>query len=110
MQEPEELPASSEEISLYHRKQIPEPLYASIKEESIHRSNSMSTLPSVYGQRDTNWRNRSMDEDPVHGLHGVNHNLTYSYSSSDDNLNDSFSINVIKSSQDQQKPLYEGPK
>ena len=34
-----------------------------------------------------------MDEDPVHGLHGVNHNLTYSYSSSDDSLNNSFSIN-----------------
>ena len=31
----------------------------------VHRSNSMSTLPSVYGQRDTNWRNKSMDEDPV---------------------------------------------
>ena len=26
---------------------IPEPLYASIREESIHRSNSLSTLPSL---------------------------------------------------------------
>ena len=65
---------------------IPEPLYASIREESIHRSNSLSTLPSLcrdnLGEGD-DWHNRSMDEGPVCGLGGVDHNLTYNYSSSE---------------------------
>jgi len=75
------------------RKQIPEPIYASIKNESIHRSNSMSTLPSLCREEgDMAWLNRSMEVDPVYGLSGVDHNLTYSYSSSDDSLNESFSI------------------
>ena len=37
--------------------------------------------------------NRLIDEDTVHGIGGVEHNLTYSYSSSEDSLNESFSIN-----------------
>merc|ERR1712013_726391 len=74
---------------------VPEPLYASIKEESIHRSNSMSTLPSLYkdDQRDGDFLNRSMDDCPMTGLGQIDHNLTYSYSSSDDSLNESFSFN-----------------
>jgi hypothetical protein len=76
------------------RKEIPEPIYASIKNESIHRSNSMSTLPSLCREEGgMPWLNRSMEVDPVYGLAGVEHNLTYSYSSSDDSLNESFSIN-----------------
>ena len=66
---------------------IPEPLYASIREESIHRSNSLSTLPSLcrdpLGDEGGDWHNRSMDEGPVCGLGGVDHNLTYNYSSSE---------------------------
>ena len=73
---------------------MPEPLYASIKDGSIHRSNSMSTLPSMYrDEGDLPWLNRSMEVDPVYGLGVVDQNLTYSYSSSDDSLNESFSIN-----------------
>ena len=65
---------------------IPEPLYASIREESIHRSNSLSTLPSLCRDplgEEGDWHNRSMDEGPVCGLGGVDHNLTYNYSSSE---------------------------
>ena len=55
----------------------------------LHRSNSMSTLPSLC-REEANERlrclNRSMHED-------IDHNLTYSYSSSEDSLNESFSIN-----------------
>ena len=55
----------------------------------MHRSNSMSTLPSLC-REEANERmkclNRSMHED-------IDHNLTYSYSSSEDSLNESFSIN-----------------
>ena len=55
----------------------------------LHRSNSMSTLPSLC-RDEANERlrclNRSMHED-------IDHNLTYSYSSSEDSLNESFSIN-----------------
>lgn len=55
----------------------------------MHRSNSMSTLPSLC-REEANDRlkclNRSMHED-------IDHNLTYSYSSSEDSLNESFSIN-----------------
>jgi len=73
---------------------VPEPLYASIKEESIHRSNSMSTLPSLCrGDQGADFLNRSMDDCPMLGLGHTDHNLTYSYSSSDDSLNESFSIN-----------------
>lgn len=54
----------------------------------MHRSNSMSTLPSLC-RDDVNERlrclNRSMHED-------IDHNLTYSYSSSEDSLNESFNI------------------
>jgi len=84
-----------EKTSPFARKEFPEPLYASIKEESIHRSNSMSTLPSTLCREEGSlpWLNRSMEVDPVYGLSGVDHNLTYSYSSSDDSLNESFSIN-----------------
>ena len=83
----------SDDRSPLTRKQIPEPIYASIKNESIHRSNSMSTLPSLCREDgDMAWLNRSMEVDPVYGLSGVEHNLTYSYSSSDDSLNESFSI------------------
>jgi len=74
---------------------IPEPLYASIREESIHRSNSLSTLPSLCREplgEEGDWHNRSMDEGPVCGLGGVDHNLTYNYSSSEESLNESFSI------------------
>ena len=50
----------------------------------MHRSNSMSTLPSLC-RDDVNERlrclNRSMHED-------IDHNLTYSYSSSEDSLNE----------------------
>ena len=72
----------------------PEPLYSSIREESIHRSNSMSTLPSLCREMGDgeDWLNRSMDEGPVCGLGGVDHNLTYNYSSSEESLNESFSI------------------
>ena len=66
-----------------------EPEYASIKDYKMHRSNSMSTLPSLC-REEANDRlkclNRSMHED-------IDHNLTYSYSSSEDSLNESFSIN-----------------
>lgn len=67
-----------------------EPEYASIKDyPRLHRSNSMSTLPSLC-REEANERlrclNRSMHED-------IDHNLTYSYSSSEDSLNESFSIN-----------------
>jgi len=73
---------------------IPEPLYASIKEESIHRSNSMSTLPSLFrGQGKSDYLNRSMDECPM-----LDHNLTYNYSSSEDSLNESFAINFNQKS------------
>ena len=53
---------------------VPEPLYASIKEESIHRSNSMSTLPSLYkkDQGDGDYLNRSMDDCPMTGLGHLN--------------------------------------
>lgn len=44
-------------------------------------------------KEDLPWLNRSMEVDPVYGLEGVDHNLTFSYSSSDDSLNESFSIN-----------------
>ena len=51
-----------------------------------NRSNSLSTLPSLcrdnLGEGD-DWHNRSMDEGPVCGLGGVDHNLTYNYSSSE---------------------------
>eukprot|EP00092_Neocalanus_flemingeri_P054474 GFUD01064149.1.p1 GENE.GFUD01064149.1~~GFUD01064149.1.p1 ORF type:complete len:542 (+),score=142.40 GFUD01064149.1:157-1782(+) len=78
---------------------IPEPLYASIKEESIHRSNSMSTLPSLCNDRaEAEYLNRSMDECPVLGISSMDHNLTYSYSSSDDSLNESFTINFSQKS------------
>ena len=83
-----------QKTSPYQKKCIPEPLYASIKEGSIHRSNSMATLPSFYrDEGDLPWLNRSMEVDPIYGLGGVDHNLTYSYSSSDESLNESFSIN-----------------
>ena len=83
-----------QKTSPYPKKCIPEPLYASTKEGSIHRSNSMSTLPSFYrDEGDLPWLNRSMEVDPVYGLGGVDHNLTYSYSSSDDSLIESFAIN-----------------
>jgi len=79
---------------------VPEPLYASIKEESIHRSNSMSTLPSLCrgDQGDADYLNRSMDDCPMLGLGHTDHNLTYSYSSSDDSLNESFTINFTQKS------------
>ena len=77
-----------------------EPEYASIKDYRLQRSNSMSTLPSLCGEAGQGrWTgqpgrrgsparclNRSMHED-------IDHNLTYSYSSSEDSLNESFSIN-----------------
>jgi hypothetical protein len=77
---------------------VPEPLYASIKEESIHRSNSMSTLPSLFraDQGEGDFLNRSMDDCPMTGLGQTDHNLTYSYSSSDDSLNESFSFNFTQ--------------
>ena len=55
----------------------------------MHRSNSMSTLPSLCREEASErlkCLNRSMHED-------IDHNLTYSYSSSEDSLNESFSIN-----------------
>ena len=61
----------------------------SFSDRRLHRSNSMSTLPSLC-REEANERlrclNRSMHED-------IDHNLTYSYSSSEDSLNESFSIN-----------------
>jgi hypothetical protein len=83
-----------------HSTKVPEPLYASIKEESIHRSNSMSTLPSLCrgDQGEADYLNRSMDDCPMLGLGHTDHNLTYSYSSSDDSLNESFTINFNQKS------------
>ena len=86
-----------------------EPEYASIKDYRIHRSNSMSTLPSLSrdeaGDR-LKCLNRSMHED-------IDHNLTYSYSSSEDSLNESFSINFTpkkpRSAGGVRSPLYATP-
>ena len=86
-----------------------EPEYASIKDYRIHRSNSMSTLPSLCrdeaGER-LKCLNRSMHED-------IDHNLTYSYSSSEDSLNESFSINFTpkkpRSAGGVRSPLYATP-
>eukprot|EP00090_Calanus_glacialis_P047010 TRINITY_DN9518_c0_g1_i5.p1 TRINITY_DN9518_c0_g1~~TRINITY_DN9518_c0_g1_i5.p1 ORF type:complete len:629 (-),score=132.62 TRINITY_DN9518_c0_g1_i5:17-1903(-) len=84
----------------HHSTTVPEPLYASIKEESIHRSNSMSTLPSLCrgDQGEADYLNRSMDDCPMLGLGHTDHNHTYSYSSSDDSLNESFTINFNQKS------------
>ena len=87
---------STVDQTLFKEQESPfsEPLYASIKEESIHRSNSMSTLPSLCkDQGEAEYLNRSMDECPMFGLSSIDHNHTYSYSSSDDSLNESFAIN-----------------
>ena len=46
-------------------------------------------------QKTSIWMNRSFDEGPACGLGGVDHNLTYNYSSSEDSLNDSFSTNLL---------------
>ena len=85
---------------LEHHSTVSEPLYASIKEESIHRSNSMSTLPSLCrgDQGEADYLNRSMDDCPILGLGHTDHNHTYSYSSSDDSLNESFTINFNQKS------------
>jgi len=71
---------------------ITENLYASIKEASIHRSNSMSTIPSQHKEHmggPYDWRNCSMDLAP---LSTEDHNLTYSYSSSEESLSQPISI------------------
>ena len=44
------------------------------------------------------WHNRSMDLGPVCTVGGVDHNLTYSYSSSEDSLNESLNISFTKNS------------
>jgi len=86
-----------------------EPEYASIKDYRIHRSNSMSTLPSLCRDEAADrlkCLNRSMHED-------IDHNLTYSYSSSEDSLNESFSINFTpkkpRSAGGVRSPLYASP-
>ena len=80
----------------------------------MQRSNSMSTLPSLCRDEASErlkCLNRSMHED-------IDHNLTYSYSSSEDSLNESFSINFTpkkpRSAQPSQlrpmvSPLYATP-
>jgi len=80
---------------------VTENLYASIKEASIQRSNSMSTIPSQHNHPiglAPDWHNRSMDLGPVCTVGGVDHNLTYSYSSSEDSLNESLNISFTKNS------------
>ena len=86
-----------------------EPEYASIKDYRIHRSNSMSPLPSLCRDEAADrlkCLNRSMHED-------IDHNLTYSYSSSEDSLNESFSINFTpkkpRSAGGVRSPLYASP-
>ena len=86
-----------------------EPEYASIKDYKMHRSNSMSTLPSLCREEAADrlkCLNRSMHED-------IDHNLTYSYSSSEDSLNESFSINFTpkkpRSAGGGRTPLYASP-
>ena len=101
-------PNSASSITAHKAEPI-EPEYASIKDYRIHRSNSMSTLPSLSreeaGER-LKCLNRSMHED-------IDHNLTYSYSSSEDSLNESFSINFTpkkpRSAGGVRSPLYATP-
>jgi len=74
---------------------VTENLYASIKEASIHRSNSMSTIPSQHKEHmggPYDWHNCSMDLTPTCPLSTEDHNLTYSYSSSEESLSQPISI------------------
>jgi len=73
--------------------------YASIREASIQRSNSMSTIPSQHNDFRSlhyDWFNRSMDLGPVCPLATEESNLTYSYSSDDDSLSESFTVNIVQ--------------
>eukprot|EP00090_Calanus_glacialis_P000833 TRINITY_DN10589_c0_g1_i1.p1 TRINITY_DN10589_c0_g1~~TRINITY_DN10589_c0_g1_i1.p1 ORF type:complete len:574 (-),score=101.45 TRINITY_DN10589_c0_g1_i1:167-1888(-) len=79
--------------------------YSSVLEDSIHRSNSTTTLYSNTNDQKSlkhlnmkSWHKRSMDCGPLLGLGGEEHDLTYSYSSEEEGLNTSLPVNFVQKS------------